>query len=305
MNLELMLATNVNTARGPSLDLASIVECRERMRGALLESPLEAGLEACARDLMRLLRVDLVEIWKHASDQPIVHQVVAQGRSRPLDAPARVALSASLPVARCARSGEAGRYEPGNQMLPIDFQRWMQREGLASHAVYPLMSPAGVIGVLVVFSQRQLDDDFLAVLALCADVVASALERVRHRHEHESSWSLLRGIEQVDALAMAAIDGDCRVRFWTAGARELFGWSREEVAGIGLPIVPEGTHPLLVQVFDEILRGEPGPTRSSKLTRDGVAVELLVRTIPLVDPAGSAIGTLGVFTTSASPPRVG
>jgi PAS domain S-box-containing protein len=298
MKLELVTASNPDAEREAPLDLAMLAELRERMRRALNEEPLLAGLEDCARDLLRHLRIDLVEIWWQAQDQPVVQQVVVQGRTKPLDAPALVPLTGGNPVARCARSGEAGVYDAGSSSLPVDFQRWMQREGLASHAVYPLRASAGTIGVLAVFARRNLDDHFPSLLAFVADMLASALDRARRQQNYETCANLIAGIEQVEGVALVAFDRDCRVRLWNAGARRLFGWAREEVEGIGLPIVPDGTHHLLLQVFDEMLRGEhiPGGQRASKLTRDGNTVHLIVSTIPLLDSAGSVAGTLGVFT---------
>lgn len=108
--------------------------------------------------------------------------------------------------------------------------------------------------------------------------------------------SLLRGIPE--ALVFCDLAGT--IRFWNAGAEQVFGWSAQEAVGQSLDlIIPERMRKAHWDGFDQaIARGgvKPGraamTTRSLHKTKESIYVEMSFSMVS--DAAGAMIGSLAV-----------
>jgi PAS domain S-box-containing protein len=72
------------------------------------------------------------------------------------------------------------------------------------------------------------------------------------RRSHERYRKLL----QVDPSAMALCDGSLKVLEWNAAAERLYGFSRGEVMGVGLPTVPPAKQSELEEFLRRVRRGD-------------------------------------------------
>lgn len=108
--------------------------------------------------------------------------------------------------------------------------------------------------------------------------------------------SLLRGIPE--ALVFCDLEGT--IRFWNAGAEQVFGWSAEEAVGQSLDlIIPERMRKAHWDGFDQaIARGGVKPGRAAMMTRalhkakESIYVEMSFSMVS--DGAGAMIGSLAV-----------
>ncbi|MDF3823280.1 PAS domain-containing protein, partial [Leptospira sp. 96542] len=108
--------------------------------------------------------------------------------------------------------------------------------------------------------------------------------------------SLLRGIPE--ALVFCDLEGT--IRFWNAGAEQVFGWSAEEAVGQSLDlIIPERMRKAHWDGFDQaIARGGVKPGRAAMMTRalhkakESIYVEMSFSMVS--DGAGAMIGSLDI-----------
>ncbi|EYC52126.1 histidine kinase [Hylemonella gracilis str. Niagara R] len=108
--------------------------------------------------------------------------------------------------------------------------------------------------------------------------------------------SLLRGIPE--ALVFCDLEGI--IRYWNAGAEQVFGWSAQEAMGQSLDlIIPERMRKAHWDGFDQaIARGGVKPGRAAMMTRslhkttESIYVEMSFSMVS--DATGALIGSLAV-----------
>jgi PAS domain S-box-containing protein len=285
-----------------ALDTGRLTALHASLGVELRSHPLPAALNLCVTRMRRELAIEIVEVWVLSAGGAVLQLVERDGRARFRDVSPRLPIDAASPIASCARSARSEVHRLPSAALGDACERWMIEEGLTSHAVCPLLALDEHVGVLAIFARRALPDAMAADLPVLADSLAFALERRRWRDAQSRASSLLAGIGTLSPLALVSIDGDCRVDVWNPAAGALFGWRHDEVHGIGLPILPAGQAPSILELFEEVLRGDALHGEPvCKTRRDGTTVKLLIWTAPLADPSGHPAGCLAIFARCDAP----
>jgi PAS domain S-box-containing protein len=162
----------------------------------------------------------------------------------------------------------------------------------------------GALGVAHVDARfRGYDREDLAFLSSLAGsaaiVLANAAERrAREKAARESSRSAatLATIFDASPVAIVAVDGEGRVIFWSRAAERLYGWTAAEVMGQTSPHFSEGaSNPVFAEELRRIRAGEEDlRIETSRLTRSGSSVEVVIHATGMRDASGELIGLLTV-----------
>lgn len=131
------------------------------------------------------------------------------------------------------------------------------------------------------------------------DITAQKRQEQRLR---ESEWSLqqanadLASLIETCPLAIIYLDRAGTVRSWNAAAEQLFGWRADEVLNRPLPTASGMTRSEVERLFERQERGEKIVTvDTTRLHKDGHAVDVTLWASPRLNAAGEVIGSLGIL----------
>ncbi len=114
-----------------------------------------------------------------------------------------------------------------------------------------------------------------------------AIERGRAGRALHDANETLRAVIEASPLAILTLDPDGRVGMWNAAAERIFGWSKEEVLGRPLPIVPPGKQGEFCALFERACRGEPlAGVEVVRRRKDGSPIDISISTAPVTDSTG-------------------
>lgn len=101
-------------------------------------------------------------------------------------------------------------------------------------------------------------------------------------------------------FGIVAIDASDTVLLWNRGAERIFGWSREEVVGERLPVVPEEELSRYGELSRRILAGESmDSVEMCHLRKDGTRVDVLLSLRPVDGRFGADRAILGMVLERA------
>lgn len=103
-------------------------------------------------------------------------------------------------------------------------------------------------------------------------------------------------------FGIAAVDASGTVLLWNRGSERIFGWSREEVVGRPLPVIPSEEIPRYRELSRRILRGESmDGLEMSHLRKDGTRVDVLLSLRPVEGRFGADRAILGMVMERSGP----
>ncbi|MBS2033145.1 MAG: CHASE3 domain-containing protein [Deltaproteobacteria bacterium] len=121
--------------------------------------------------------------------------------------------------------------------------------------------------------------DELGRLAYHLDVLAA--QRQDDQARVQRTQALLDAAVGASPLAVASMDLEGRVQTWNDAAEQTFGWSREEILGEPLPVVPEDRKEEFARVRSRALAGELVRFQTRRLRKNGELFNARVSTGPL------------------------
>jgi diguanylate cyclase (GGDEF)-like protein/PAS domain S-box-containing protein len=105
----------------------------------------------------------------------------------------------------------------------------------------------------------------------------------------------LQTLIQSSPLSIIALDPQGNVTMWNPAAERTFGWSKNEILGQFLPIVPEDKQDEFRGLLGRVLGGEAlRDVEVRRLKKDGSLIDASVSVAPLKDTNGQVIGVVGV-----------
>jgi PAS domain S-box-containing protein len=108
---------------------------------------------------------------------------------------------------------------------------------------------------------------------------------------------VLAAVIEASPLPIVAYDPDGRVTLWSPAAERTFGWSAEEVLGLGLPFVPADRQEEFQELRQRALRGESFTEPELHRRRaDGAPIVVRAVTVPLRREDGPVCGILSILT---------
>jgi PAS domain S-box-containing protein len=143
------------------------------------EESLKTILGECSEAIVRHLDAAFARIWTLSDDGKMLELQASAGMYTHLGGP-----HSEIPMGQFKIGMIAQERKPHltNDVLNdprISNRAWAEKEGMASFAGYPLSVGDRTIGVLAMFSRKQLTPDTTETLASGADLIAQGIERKR------------------------------------------------------------------------------------------------------------------------------
>jgi PAS domain S-box-containing protein len=128
----------------------------------------------------------------------------------------------------------------------------------------------------------------LAINGLQFASAAQALEQQRRR-------AVDAALEEVGRLGVISLDLDGKVKMWSRGAEQIFGWGKEEVLGRKLPTIPQDQEPEYHGLFQAQFSGTShAGVRVRGQRKAGGFVEVSLWAAPLRDVQGVIKGNIAI-----------
>ena len=187
--------------------------------------------------------------------------------------------------------------DPRIIMPPGDRER-MERAPFRAVLAVPLDVQGRVVGCLVLGDPvgRKFTDEEVQVAEAFADRAAFALETTRLYAEARDARDFLHSIAESSADAIVTADVRSRITYWSAGARQIFGYDEDEMLGQPVAMLYMGGAEEIGSMRTRLeadggLRNYEAALR----TKSGRPVTGAVSLARLRDAKGENIGTVGVI----------
>ena len=113
---------------------------------------------------------------------------------------------------------------------------------------------------------------------------------------HQTDERLQAVIESAP-VGILEVDLETRVIRWNPAAERIFGWSREEIIGRAVPLVPAAKQAEFEDVLATVRSGRVFPNvETYRQRKDGTLVDVEIAAAPVRDTAGNVVSHMVVFT---------
>ena len=168
------------------------------------EESLKAILGECCQAIVRHLDAAFARIWTLSDDEKMLELQASSGMYTHLDGP-----HSQIPMGQFRIGMIAQERKPHltNNVLNdprISDRAWAEKEGMASFAGYPLSVGDRTIGVLAMFSRKQLTPDTIETLASGADLIAEGIERKRAQEALQMTQAELARVSRLTTMGELA-----------------------------------------------------------------------------------------------------
>jgi PAS domain S-box-containing protein len=168
------------------------------------EESLKAILGECGEAIVRHLDAAFARIWTLSDDGKMLELQASAGMYTHLDGP-----HSRIPMGQFKIGMIAQERKPHltNDVLNdprITNRAWAQKEGMASFAGYPLSVGDRTIGVMAMFSRKQLTPDTTETLASGADLIAQGIERKRAQEALQITQAELARVSRLTTMGELA-----------------------------------------------------------------------------------------------------
>jgi PAS domain S-box-containing protein len=107
----------------------------------------------------------------------------------------------------------------------------------------------------------------------------------------------LRAVIDSAPVGILEVDLQSRVIRWNSAAERIFGWSREEIVGRPVPIVPPAKRAEFENVLATVRSGRVFPNvETYRQRKDGTLVDVEIAAAPVRDSGGRVVSHMVVFT---------
>jgi PAS domain S-box-containing protein len=168
------------------------------------EGSLKSILGECSEAVVRHLDAAFARIWTLSGDGRMLELQASAGMYTHLDGP-----HSRIPVGQFKIGMIAQERKPHltNDVLNdprISDRAWAKKEGMASFAGYPLSVGDRTVGVLAMFSRKQLTSNTTETLAFGADLIAQGIERKRAQEALQMTQAELARVSRLTTMGELA-----------------------------------------------------------------------------------------------------
>jgi signal transduction histidine kinase len=144
---------------------------------------LQAMLQHCADALVVHIEGGAARIWTYTDAGEVLELQATAGVGIDSAPHARDIPLGSGVIGAAAQAGRPIVTHDGHRDLPIEQAQWMQQQGLAAFAAYPLLLDGKLVGAMAIYSACEYATSALDALAAVADGVALGVNRKRAERE--------------------------------------------------------------------------------------------------------------------------
>jgi PAS domain S-box-containing protein len=179
---------------------------------------------------------------------------------------------------------------------PMFQARTMEKEGVISLAMVPIVSKQRAMGFIAVgskklhkFTQRE-----VRLLVAFSSQLGSALENAQLYDEVNKEKAYIENLVDNAGDAIISTDVEDRILTWNHGAEVIFGYSKEETVGQSLTILlPSHRAGELEEIRDKVrLTGVIRNLEVRRIRKDGIIIEASLAVSPIRDKDDNVIGFL-------------
>jgi PAS domain S-box-containing protein len=179
---------------------------------------------------------------------------------------------------------------------PMFQARTMEKEGVISLAMVPIVSKQRAMGFIAVGSKKlhKFTKREVRLLVAFSSQLGSALENAQLYDEVNKEKAYIENLVDNAGDAIISTDVEDRILTWNHGAEVIFGYSREETVGQSLTILlPAQRTGELKEIRDKVrLTGVIRNLEVRRIRKDGIIIEASLAVSPIRDKDDNVIGFL-------------
>ena len=201
---------------------------------------LRSALQGCAAAMVKHIDAAFARIWTYNSKENVLELEASAGMYTHIDgAHSRVPFGKfKIGLIAMERMPHQTNSVIGDPR--VHDQDWAKREGMVAFAGYPLIVEDNLVGVMAMFSRKQLGDTTLKSLSMVADMLALGIQQKRADEQLRESEERFRTIVETATEAIILADDKGNIISWNKGAQNIFGYSEAEMLGKPItPLMPE------------------------------------------------------------------
>ncbi len=127
-------------------------------------------------------------------------------------------------------------------------------------------------------------------------ILRDITERLAYEASLAERAAELEAVLASSPLAVIWIGTDLSVIGWFGAATEMFGWTREEVLGRPLAIIPPGLEEEYLRLRTQVFAGHPFTgVETRRLRKNGQSLPVSISTAPLRDATGAVVGLVATY----------
>ena len=174
--------------------------------------------------------------------------------------------------------------------------RTMEKEGVISLAMVPIVSKQRAMGFIAVGSKKfhKFTKREVRLLVAFSSQLGSALENAQLYDEVNKEKAYIENLVDNAGDAIISTDVEDRILTWNHGAEVIFGYSKEETVGQSLTILlPSHRAGELEEIRDKVrLTGVIRNLEVRRIRKDGIIIEASLAVSPIRDKDDNVIGFL-------------
>jgi PAS domain S-box-containing protein len=179
---------------------------------------------------------------------------------------------------------------------PMFQARTMEKEGVISLAMVPIVSKQRAMGFIAVGSKKfhKFTKREVRLLVAFSSQLGSALENAQLYDEVNKEKAYIENLVDNAGDAIISTDVEDRILTWNHGAEVIFGYSKEETVGQSLTILLPSHHAgELEEIRDKVrLTGVIRNLEVRRIRKDGIIIEASLAVSPIRDKDDNVIGFL-------------
>jgi PAS domain S-box-containing protein len=179
---------------------------------------------------------------------------------------------------------------------PMFQARTMEKEGVISVAMVPIISKQRAMGFIAVGSKRfhKFTQREIRLLLAFSSQLGSALENAQLYDEVNKEKAYIENLVDNAGDAIISTDVEDRILTWNHGAEVIFGYRKEETIGQSLTILlPSHLGAELEEIRDKVrLKGVLRNLEVRRIRKDGMMLEASLAVSPIRDKDDNVIGFL-------------
>jgi PAS domain S-box-containing protein len=130
--------------------------------------------------------------------------------------------------------------------------------------------------------------------------LAIRFDITERKRTQEALWETnqrLQALIQSAPVAIEILDPEGNVQLWNPTAKQIFGWSEQEVLGRPLPMVTPDKQEEFQALLHSVLQGNVCTgLETQRRRKDGSLIDISLSKAPLRDARGKIIGVMGIIT---------
>jgi len=231
-SLEEEIAEKERAEKGLSEQVQLLALNADVGKALTLQEKLPAILQRCSDAIVDHLDAAFARIWTIDTDGKMLELRASSGMYTHLDGEHGTVPVGEFKIGKIAAEGTPVLTNAVIGDPNVSDQEWARREGMVSFAGHPLQLSGKTIGVMALFSQKELSDSALKALTSISDQIAIGIDRTQAGERLAYSENYLRSIivNEPECVKLTSEDGTI-IEMNPAGVRMLEADSPEQILG--------------------------------------------------------------------------